>query len=90
MSVGRGNLGSGGIWSECNQVYKTNDSIFGSAFMQEIVRHFPNFDTIERKSKLYEHLLTDKIVVISNQIPAISEAMCLNITQANPIGYLTI
>ena len=49
-------------------MYKTNDNIFSSAWLKEIVQVFkiPRMHAISMKSKLYQNLFSDKIVIIVN------------------------
>ena len=77
---------------QCNQVYKTNENIFSSAWLKEIVQIFriPARHHTRIKSQVYQNLFNDKLIIVMNSLPAISKLISLGSLMANPVTYLKI
>ena len=78
--------------NQCNQYYKTNDNIFSSAWLKEIVQVFriPRDSHTRVKSLIYQTLYNDKLIIVMNNLPAISKLITLGSLMANPVTYLRI
>ena len=76
----------------CNsEQYRTEQKIYNQALIAELAREFPSVaNTIAFKNRIYHWIFNDKLIVIYNQLPGISNLIQLATLNSNQVSYMQI
>jgi hypothetical protein len=76
--------------SECSDRFPTEKGILMKGRVEELCMYFPNLDNVKMRAKIYNHILNDKLVIVPNQLPVISQVLALVVARDNQVNYMTI